>query len=357
MKKGLVLGCLVMFSLTCLGAYPLDHTDISSIGSASAGLALTSSTSFFANPAALYFRDVTDSSFYVSGSYTDSIVPSNFTDGEPSPLVESPVSDFCVSFSGRSLALTLEAQTSLTERTVYSDYTTFVANSSTLFQLDWAIGSEKVAFGLSLRAISYSERSPVVIRSNYTAGDYFVETVLGKYETLEEDAIVSAGMGILVNYDWFKMGVTSDAFAYAQGDDSLAISADSLFETLRWGFAFSSPTYDSTNQLNLFKFESALDLCDIGNSDTREVRFGLDIKLQLLPFWSVSLNNGYRETKPDLENFFAIVPENGIHTIGLEIQLNRISLDFACSIPLDWYLGTSDDDSYVAVTLAMSFAV
>lgn len=357
MKKRFVLGLLITCFLVSLGASALDHTDLSSIGSGSAGLALTSSTSFFANPAALYFRDVTDSSFYVSGSYKDYMVPSNFGDGEPNPLLESPVSDFCVSFSGRSLALTLEAHTSLSDRTVFADYTTYAAKSSTLFQLDWAVGSQKIAFGLSLRAVSFSERSPILVRDDYTIGDYFVETVLGKYETLEEDAIVSAGLGLLLNYDWFKMGVTSDAFAFAQGDDALAISSESLFKTLRWGFALSSPTYDRTNQLNLFKFESALDLCNIGNLETREVRFGLDIKLQLLPFWSVSLNNGYREMKPEIGDFFAIVPENGIHTIGLGIQLNRVSIDLAAFIPLDWYMGTKDDDSSVAITLAMSFAV
>jgi hypothetical protein len=357
MKKGLFVGLLFFFGLSVLGSYPLDHTDISTVGSASAGLALISTTSSFANPASLYFRDITDSSFYVSGSYHDSIVPSNFTNGEANPLLEAPVSDFCISFSGRSLALTLETQTSLDDRTVDTDSTSYVANASTLFQLDWAVGWRTVALGLSLRAISYSERSPVIVRDSHTVTDYFVGTVLGKYEKLEDASLVSVGLGLLLNYDWFKMGLTSDAFAYAEGDDSLSISSESLFKTLRWGFAFSSPTYDRSNQLNLFKVESALDLCDIGDSDTREIRFGMDLKLQLLPFYSVSLKTGYRETKPSLSNFFGIVPENGSHTIGISAELDRFAIDLATSIPLELYMGTGDDDTSVAVTLALSFAV
>ncbi|WP_320130556.1 hypothetical protein [uncultured Sphaerochaeta sp.] len=357
MKKGFIVGCLLFLVLNVLGAYSLDNTDISSIGSGSAGLALISAASSLANPAALYYRGIDNSSLYVSGSYNDTIVPSNFSNNEANPLLEAPISNFCVSFSGSNLALTFETKSSLTDRIVDIDGTSYVANSSTLFQLDWAVGTSTLAFGLSLRAVSYSERSPVEIRSDHLLGDYFVETILGKYETLEDESTISAGLGLLLNYDWFKMGVTSDSFAYSKGGNALAISSESLFKTLDWGFALSSPVYDRTNQLNLFKFEAAMDLCNIGDADTREVRFGADLKLQLLPYWSVSLKTGYRETKPTLTDFFAVVPSNGVHTLGLSVLLNRFSLDLACAIPLEWYIGTRNEDSSVAVTLAMSLSV
>jgi hypothetical protein len=355
MKRVSVSSILLFFSLALLGAYPLDYTDVGTAGSGSAGLALTSYASSFANPAALYFRNVEDSSFYVSTQYGDEFDSGSFENDEPNPLIQNPVSDLCVSFSGSNLALTIQAQTTLSDRTVSGDSTYYTATSETLFQLDWAIGRRNLAFGLSFRAVSFSERDDIEISDDRTLGDYFVETVLGRYDVLENEAIVSAGMGLLLNYDWFKVAVCSDAFAYAQGDDSLEISSESLFKTFCWGFGFSSPTYDSNNQLNLFKVESALDLIDIGDQDSRELRFGVDLKLQLLPFWSVSLKTGYREMKPDLTDFFAFDPENGTHTLGLSVQLNKTTIDLACSIPVEWYMG--DDDSSVSATLALSFAV
>ena len=353
--------CLVLMFL-CTGplvwAYPLEQSDVGSLGMASAGVALSlSPASFFANPALLFIRESSDSALYVSGSHEEEVVFANFRNGLANPLLQDPYSDFCISFSGSNLALTIQNKSSLTERTEGLNYSQYVGIRKTLFQLDWATGKAPFAIGVNVKALAVSERSPIKIRSDHMMTDYFVETVIGRYEMVESESSVQAGFGVLLDYDWFKMGFASNTFAFAKGDGSLQISVDELFKTLSWGFSFSTPTYDTSNQLHLLKLQAALDLRNIGSTENRELRFGFDLKLQLLPAWSVSFKSGYKEVKPTPTDILKFNPGKGIHTLGLAFQFDSFAFDAACKIPLAWYWGGNDDSSSIGILLALSFAV
>lgn len=358
MKRMIRMSLVLLFVGSLVWAYPLEQSDIGSIGMASAGVALSlSPASFFANPALLYIREGSESSLYVSGSYEDSVVVSNFQDRLPNPFLENPNSGFCISFSGSNLALTIQNQSSLLDRIDRANSTQYSGTKKTLFQLDWAIGKAPFSIGLNVKALAVSERSPIEIRSDHVVTDYLVETLIGRYEPVESESLVQAGFGVLLDYDWFKMGFASNTFAYAQGDDPIQISAGELFKTLAWGFSLSTPTYDDNNQLHLLKLQSALDLYNIGSTENRELRFGLDVKVQLLPTWSVSFKTGYKEVKPTPTDIFKFNPGNGIHTLGLSLQLDSFLFDLACKIPLAWYWGGNDDSSSVGILLALSFAI
>lgn len=324
----------------------------------SSGVALSSSpSSFFANPALLFIRDRGKSFFTLSGSYHDSIQPTNFQNNLANPLFETPFTHLSVSFSGNNVALTLQNQVSLNDREdTHTGLTRYRGETHTLLQLDWATGRSFFAFGLNVKALAISQRYPLDISHDRFLPDFIVQTSLGKFEAQESEAYISVGIGLLLDYDWFKMGVASEDFAFAKGSDSLQISVDAILKSLDWGFSFSTPTYDSDNILHLFKLQTALDLVDLWSEKTREIRMGFDLKLQLLPSWSVSLKSGYREEKEQLSDLLGFDVAKGIHALGLSAQLGAFTLDLAFEIPIAKYLGKTDD-RLVEGVLALSFSI
>lgn len=325
----------------------------------SSGVALASSpSSYFSNPALLYSREQETSFFTLSGSYHESILPSNFQNNLANPLLQNPFTHLSVSFRGNNIALTLQNQVSLNERSNDgSGYTRYRGKTHTLLQLDWATGRSFFSFGLNVKALAVSERYPLDISHDRILSDFLVQTTLGKFEPLESEAFISVGIGLLLDYEWFKIGIASDNFAFALGSDSLQISPDEIYKTLDWGFSFSTPTYDSDNILHLFKLQTALDLIDLGSEESREIRMGFDLKLQLLPAWSVSLKSGYREKKKLPSDILRFDFTQGTHTLGLGAQLGAFALDLAFEIPIDWYRGTTTAASTVEGVLALSFSI
>ncbi len=353
----LVLVCMALY-IPPLVSSPLLQTERGTIGMGSAGVALSASpSSFFYNPALLYTGVREEGFFTLSGSYHDSIRPANFRNNVQNPLMQNPFTHLSVSFSGKNVALTLQNQVSLNDRKELSGLTQYRGLTHTLIQLDWATGRSFFAFGLNVKALAVSERNPIDIRNDSILTDFVVQTSLGKFEPIESEAFISVGIGLLLDYDWFKMGITSDNFAFAPGSDPLQVSVDEIYKTLDWGFSFSTPTYDSNNLLHLFKVQGALDFVDLGSEDTRELRTGIALKLQLLPTWSVSLKSGYREKKKLPSDLLKFDFTQGTHTLGLSAQLGAFTLDIACEIPIDWYRGTTDDNSVVQGVLALSFSI
>lgn len=325
----------------------------------SAGVALSSSpSSFFFNPALLYAGVREKSFFTLTGSYQDSIRPAAFRNNEQTPLLQNPFNHLSVSFSGNNVALTIQNQVSLNDRSDgYSGVTRYQGLTHTLLQLDWATGRSVFAFGLNVKALAVSARDNIDIRHDSIISDFIVQTSLGRFDSLESESRISVGFGLLLDYDWFKMGIASEDFAFALGSDPLQISADKIFEKLDWGFSFSTPTYDSNNLLHLFRVQAALDFVDLGSLESREVRMGFDLKLQLLPAWSASFKSGYREKKELPSDLLKFDFSQGIHTLGLSFQLGTFTLDIACEIPMLWYRGEANDDSTVEGVLALSFSI
>lgn len=320
----------------CITIY--SFVSASSWGMAQAGLALNfSPDSYSANPALLAISESSDRSFIASFEYQDAVIMKHFTEGAVNPFLVSPIAGWNVSFSAGNLAFSIENRNLLTQRTQFADYTQYDGRKTTLFRFDWAGKRSVLAFGVSARAFASSSRSSLIIRKEQTFLDYLVETTIGSYIANEEESNVTFGWGLLLDYDWFKMGVVSDTFASGSADEPLVISIDSLLKSLDWGFSLSSPTYDEANQLHLFKFEAALDLMNLGSDENRELRFGTSVKLQLLPQWAVHLLVGYRESKPTPSDLLRIDFSRGFQTIGLVGQLDVVRLTLNYGYPTSWY--------------------
>ncbi len=356
MRRWILAGVLAILPLTFLQAFPLDFASTASWGMGSAGLALDyESDSFVANPALLALPGREDTHLLASLRYQDQIETTYLVNNEPNPRLVQPITDWSVSFSAGSLAFTVQNRNSLLDRQIASTQTSYNGHKITMFQFDWATGRAPFYFGVSVRATAESDRTMIEIRDDRTFLDYIVETSIGRYESMSNSSNVAFGMGLLLDYQWFKMGVVSNQFAYARADDTLIISGDSVLKTLDWGFSVSSPTYDASNQLHFVKLQAAYDFLNIGSDEDRQLRLGLSVKLQLLPTWSVSLLFGYQEEKPSPSDLLAISFSRGLQTISLDAQLDTLKIGLGYGYPTAWYVGSSTDiNPRFVISLALS---
>lgn len=339
MKRWMGIVAVVVFGAALLCALPLDNASSSSWAMADAGLALDFfPDSFAANPALLALEGRSETSFLATVRYLDEISASSYRLDEVNPFLQRSQADWSLSFAAGRLAFSIQNRNTLLDRSVTANYSEYRGSMTTLFQFDWAMGKKPLSFGVTARAYAGSERTNIQLREGHALLDYAVETVVGRYEPVEDQSSVAFGMGLLLDYDWFKLAVVSNSFAYSSLEAPLVISADSLLKTLDWGFSFSSPTYDENNQLHFLKAEGALDFVNLGSDEEREVRLGISMKLQLLPTWSVSLLVGYRELKPLPTDLLQTSFERGVQTLGLSAMFETVHVQLAYGWPTSWYV-------------------
>ncbi len=343
MSKKVMLILLVM--IPCIAkafSLPLDLASHSAWGMADAGLSLDyESDSFLANPALLGLQKDKETSFLASFQFQDSLDASNFSYSPLAFRLEQPIADWSISFISGALAFSIQNRNSLEDRRLYANASEYTGKRKTLFQFDWATSRSPFSFGVTARAIATSERSLVKIKDDRILLDYFVETTVGRYESIDDLSSVTFGVGLLLDYQWFKMGVVSDQLAYGSAGQSLVVSVDSLLKTLDWGFSFSSATYDDTNQLHLVKIQGALDFVNLGSDVDRQLRLGFSAKLQLLPTWSVSLQAGYREDKPASSDLLKFSLAQGSQTLAVNVRLDTLKVVVSCLWPTAWYTGAT----------------
>lgn len=339
MKRWMGMVAVAFIGAALLCALPLDNASSSSWAMADAGLALDFfPDSFAANPALLALEGRSETSFLATVRYLDEISASSYRLDEVNPFLQRPQADWSLSFAAGRLAFSIQNRNTLLDRSVTANYSEYRGSMTTLFQFDWAMGKKPLSFGVTARAYAGSERTNIQLREGHALLDYAVETVVGRYEPVEDQSSVAFGIGVLLDYDWFKLAVVSNSFAYSSLEAPLVISADSLLKTLDWGFSFSSPTYDENNQLHFLKAEGALDFVNLGSDEEREVRLGLSMKLQLLPTWSVSLLVGYRELKPLPTDLLQTSLERGVQTLGLSAMFETVHVQLAYGWPTSWYV-------------------
>jgi hypothetical protein len=325
---------LVLFILSSPSAMVLDQTGTLQEAMGGAGLALDiGSDAFYSNPALLALHSDDHPSFITSVSFSDHLVshPGAFR-------LEEPAADITLSFLAKSLALTIQSRTRFTDAEDFSDHTRYHGEKLTLFQLDWIFSRSPLTVGITAQAVASHTRDGIIIKERRQLLDYIVQSSFARYESVAQLSEVSFGLGLLLDYEWVKMGVVAHQFAFSGGEGPLSVSGDSLLKTLSWGLALSSPTYNTSNDLHLFKVDGALDLINIGSNEERELRLGLSVKLQLLPDWSVSLLTGYREVKPVAKDLLRFSLDQGIHTIGLSGELGKTTLLFSYEYPTAWLI-------------------
>jgi hypothetical protein len=314
--------------------------------------------SMTSNPAALYFRGLEkDSSFYASVSFGDAVVPAAMQAGEPVALMQQSEFGFDLSFSGRNLGLTIQLDNRLSNRTIDGTSATYDAYYHSLIQLDFAFGFRNLGIGAFLRGGNRSVRENITISEQNPFFGYLTQTLLERYVPVENSDFFNIGLGIQLNNDWVSMGLCTESLVSSSGADTAVLSGTGVFDTLTCGVSFKTPTYTRDNQLSMLVFQCAGDFYHLGDDDTRELRLGAELTVQLYPDWSVYLRTGYVEQKASLEKMFSFSAADALQTFGLGAGLENFSVDLFCQIPVSWYLGETSDADSVLWSLALSFSM
>ncbi len=332
---GIFLVLLAVIAGPSLSALALDGEGAFATSMGGAGLALgLSADSFFANPALLGVTSRKESSFIMTFGGGDELV------GHGGRFrFERPVVDGAISFLAKNIALTIQSRTIFEDFTDGGDVSTYRGDKFTVFQLDWAFSRPPLSLGLRAQAVAAAVRPDITLSSDQLLFDFFVETAIARYDSVEDLSAISFGLGVLLDYEWIGMGVVVGQFASSSGEDPLLVDGNSLLRTLSWGLSLSTPTYNTHNELRLFKVEGAIDLINLGSDENRELRGGVAVKLQLLPDWSVSLLTGYRELKKEAKDLLRFSLADGRHSIGLAGELSQVSLLVTYEYPTAWYTG------------------
>ncbi len=350
---------LLMLVPAVVFASPVDTRETRTRGMGSVGVSMSGPhASMFANPAALYFRGKEhDTSFYVSAEYGDSVVPWAIRTGQPCAFLQSPVFGLDLSFSGRNLALTIQLDNQLENRTPGVGSATYNAYYHSLIQIDFAFGFRNFGVGAFIRGGNRSVRENITISNDNSFLDYMTQTLLERYSAVEGSEFFNIGLGLQLNYSWVSMGVCTETLVASRGADSIVFSGSGIFETLTCGMSFKTPTYTRDNQLSMVVLEAACDFYHLGDDETRAVHLGAELMFQLLPNWSVFVRTGYVETKPALNQIFMFSADNARQTFGLGATLDKFNIDLVCEVPIRWYLGTELPTDSISFSLSLSFTV
>jgi len=352
---------LVMLCLFCASSafsYTQQFGSLRNQAMGGAGVALADHPiSFYMNPASLYFQE--EGLFLISASHGDSILPSAFQNGDPVPFLQEPVTGFSALFSSRFLAFSLELEYSLSQRDIASlDYARYVALNASKVQLNVAYGWQNISLGFFARGGNVLKRSNINISRNSPFSDYFKQTYFEQYRDYE-DQFFSTGAGFLITYQWISMGfVTQSLFEMDYSSNELLLEAAAVFDRLAIGIAFSTPTYNVSNELNLMALSLVVDVSNIGDDDQRFLSLGAELKFQLLPEFAVSLRGGYRERRQEITSIFALNGYKGFTTYGLGVRLNQFEAHGLLEVPLSFYqVGFTSNTEALGVKLGISLVL
>lgn len=320
---------LIIFSLSLgLAASVYDLTDGQLLGSGLSGIATSGEyASMFANPASL---TASTEGFYLQGYYGD-YAQSGL------PLVYLPNSGLVASFCGTNLAFSADFRNNLSDRVAGTDGDTYKAINTTRLQLDLAYTFHWFSIGASVRATTYMGRSPVSLGNGQRLFDYMVESLFKRYDQNSGASEFSAGLGILLDYDWLKVALVSSKFASVTTDGAMAFSLNELYKSLGVGCTFSTPVFNKEGELNLMRLLVSGELVDMGDSEKSKANVGLLLRFQFLPDYQMELRTGY--TEPKGGNAFSNHFTEASQTFGLGLTLGPVRLDGGITLPIAWYYG------------------
>jgi hypothetical protein len=335
--------CFVLIASLCgmLFASAYNQTDDDLAGASIRGLSFSGDyATMFANPAAL---TRSTAGLYVHGYYKDS------ASAQVGGAVNQPTSGTVLSFCGTNLAFTLEMTNTLSERTTTSSGDTYRGTNATRLQLDWAYAFRQFSIGLSFKATSFATRFPLELSNGQRFFDYVVETTFKRYDEVYGSTVLSAGFGMLLDYDWLRLALTSTELAsVSTSTGALSFSFSGFYRSLSVGMTLSTPTFTKEGQLNFCKAYLTGELLDIGDSDNSSGNLSLVLKFQFLPDYQLALLTGVSEPKKG--NVLKSYWSEGTESFGIALLLGSFHVNLSASFPFTLYSG----DSSASVTYRLS---
>lgn len=337
-RRRLLCTMIGFFFMLLLAAIPSIGTidrlsDLRSLSMGSAGIALTEANgTFLRNPAVLHRR--VDPLFRIGARYSETI-DGNSPPADPIPWIQMPTTALEMLFSNRFVALSIGLGNVLQDRTIDGSELHFTAFNESRLQLTAAYGWQTISLGLFAQGGNRTDRK-VVIREGNALTDYLTRTYLERYdENTADGQFFSSGVGLLLSYQWVSIGLMTDSlFNMDYETNELVLDIADVFDGAALGIAVSSPVFNEDDELNRIVLNAVFDAVDLGSTDLRTVRFGLEGKVQFLSNLWVAARTGYWEFRPADEALFAI-DGSGMLTFGLGGRIGNSGIDLVLEVPLD----------------------
>lgn len=338
MKKGKKIALLILLisfvTLFSLQAVPLTNLpDLRQLAMGSTAVAIKEfHGSFPRNPALLFQRE---SNLFRIGIRFQETITTATKANDPIPAIQNPKSTFELMFSNRYLGLSIALANNLLERDPVQDQLNFVAYNDSKVELNVSYGWRSFSFGFYAQGASQAYKD-VILRKESPVTDYLEQAYLSRYDRQSEDGqFFSSGIGFLLTYQWASIGFMTDSLFNLNYDtNELSLDIVDSFKASSVGIGISTNKYNKDNELNWFVFNGGFDLTNIGSSQLRTLRFGIEGKIQFMNNLYVAIRGGYRENRPSEKSLFAF-DGNGILTAGLGSRFGSFAVDLAAEIPLN----------------------
>lgn len=311
---------------------------------------------WMANPASIVFRRK-PSLFSASLGWSGAIDGDAFARRLPNPLLQEPLAQLDLRFSGDNAALGITLANFLDLNGYGPDGSWGDYNAYNLATVLLTAGARKedFGFGFSIRGGKKFQRTHIRIDGSSTLADYVMQTTLERYQPSPGSEFFSASLGVEGKVGGFFLGLSFDDLARVDESGNITVSPTAMLQTMRLGVHYRGERYDSKTTGLLFIVPSAgLEIQDafydffnsIGGgvvlpaAGDRErgsaLSIGLELAFQLSSTFSVSLLSGVR-SGPLGVGFL----EKAQHSVGLSLRTGGAGLDLAAAIPFALYQGRS----------------
>lgn len=302
----------------------------------------------FSNPASLPLRTQDGRDFLISTRFRDDYESQPFAEDSSFKLLQSPVSDIMLSFSGRSMAFSAVFENSLDRSGADLFDTTSDLFSTTHFQLDMGYSLWRFSAGFRISGGNMLARMDKQISNLF---DYIQNSFFTKFDNYDGGEYFKLGVGFLYADDYFSAGFYSDRVLYLNTVGAASSSLDEFLASLSIGFKAVAPRYTSEGELMLIRPSLSIAFGNIMSSESRVTVSG-GLTFQLLPDSDLDILFGYSDLRNvETDGYFSPSMRSTIFSLGF--TLAGYSLEISSRIPLSVYRGETSD----AVSMDFAFRV
>ncbi len=342
MKKKLIVFLILSFIIFPLYSNSNSIISTKTLGMGKAGIADLDS---FYNPANLNNRDdnspVVVGNFSIKSDIDVSLISTYFG------FFQYPNLSLGTTVYSQNLGLSLNLDNFIEDRNINNNILNYTAYNRFTLQLDWGYEYKDLEFGMSISGGSISKRSNFDLRLNYLfVSDYFVNIFFSNYSSISDSNFFSLTLSLSYELNEnLRLAYLSDVDVDINSTDNVFFS---YLKASSLAINYKSNKYSTNNQLNTFVYKYSIDLVNIGDSSSRELRMGGEIKIQIGNDNTIAFRAGYHELKPTIADIFLLDLSIAESTYAIAFENEKLSLVANINIPIESY---SDLNNGLSVTL------
>ncbi len=342
MKK--ITALLVLILLTCISISAENSLRSGRIGSArvlgmagvSIGVTRTDDLQSM-NPAALYYA--TEPNLMLDLQYMDTLFLDSSFSGKLEDFLFAPSVGYDLHYISRGWAVGAYSNYMLENAGMFGEDLLLNISRMNTVEFGFAFGLGTLALGGDLHIAKQSylngRRIPINTDPLSIATSLVQEVFLAEFKP-SADEIFELGIGGMMNIGDVTFGIYSDNVVDFITESGTGISFDlrDLIAALDVGMSIEGGSRTGSETFQWFRYLLAVDLHNIGDDGSRELRIGMEGALSLTDRIAGSLELGYIYPLPDLNTILSFSGgEGSIYTLGIGADLLFMNLHAALMIP------------------------